>query len=204
MDHNKIYNLIIANAKGRPKAVGLETHHIIPRCVGGTNDESNLVNLTRREHFVCHRLLARNGGKLELSFRMIRNRTRSGNSREYDIARLNVTNVHRQYKHSEETKIKMSGWNHTEDAKRRISDKTNNRGKNPWEVTNANTNMWLYAGEAYEHWLTGKGYTRIMKLLPLSQMTAQTMTKKFKSGWVPLNDQDWVKFKEDHTDDPQP
>ncbi|QIO02463.1 putative homing endonuclease [Salmonella phage allotria] len=79
MDHNKIYNLIIANAKGRPKAVGLETHHIIPRCVGGTNDESNLVNLTRREHFVCHRLLARNGGKLELSFRMIRNRTRSGN-----------------------------------------------------------------------------------------------------------------------------
>lgn len=204
MNYNKIYNLIVSNARNRPKAAGMETHHITPRCVGGTDDKSNLVNLTRREHFVCHRLLSKNGGKLELSFRMMRNRTCSDNSRQYDIARLKVTTEHKKYKHSDETKIKMSGWHHSEDAKQRIAEKTNNLGKNPWEVTNANTDMWLYAAEAYEHWSTGKGYIKIMKLLPLTQMTAQTMTRKFKSGWVPENDPDWVKFKENAAPDRAP
>ena len=43
-----------------------ELHHIIPRSEGGTNEKDNLVNLTAREHFVCHRLLAKiyNDGKM--------------------------------------------------------------------------------------------------------------------------------------------
>lgn len=35
-----------------------ERHHIKPRCVGGSDDEDNLVLLTGREHFVAHCLLA--------------------------------------------------------------------------------------------------------------------------------------------------
>ena len=35
-----------------------ETHHIIPKCMGGTNDADNLVDLFAREHFEAHRLLA--------------------------------------------------------------------------------------------------------------------------------------------------
>lgn len=35
-----------------------ERHHIIPRCMGGTNDEDNLIDLYAREHFEAHRLLA--------------------------------------------------------------------------------------------------------------------------------------------------
>jgi hypothetical protein len=34
-----------------------EKHHIIPRCCGGSNDPSNLVLLTGREHFLAHYLL---------------------------------------------------------------------------------------------------------------------------------------------------
>jgi hypothetical protein len=34
-------------------------HHIEPRCFGGSDESSNLVSLTLREHFVAHRLLAR-------------------------------------------------------------------------------------------------------------------------------------------------
>jgi hypothetical protein len=36
-----------------------ETHHIIPRSLGGSNDKSNLVNLTAREHFISHWLLTK-------------------------------------------------------------------------------------------------------------------------------------------------
>lgn len=35
-----------------------ERHHIIPKCMGGGNDEENLIDLFAREHFEAHRLLA--------------------------------------------------------------------------------------------------------------------------------------------------
>ncbi len=35
-----------------------ERHHILPKCMGGTNDDDNLIDLFAREHFEAHRLLA--------------------------------------------------------------------------------------------------------------------------------------------------
>jgi hypothetical protein len=35
-----------------------ERHHILPKCIGGTNDEENLIDLFAKEHFVAHKLLA--------------------------------------------------------------------------------------------------------------------------------------------------
>lgn len=35
-----------------------EVHHIIPKCMGGTDDKDNLIELFAREHFVAHRMLA--------------------------------------------------------------------------------------------------------------------------------------------------
>ena len=35
-----------------------ERHHILPKCMDGTNDEDNLIDLFAREHFEAHRLLA--------------------------------------------------------------------------------------------------------------------------------------------------
>lgn len=35
-----------------------ERHHIVPKCLGGTNDEENLIDLFAREHFIAHKLLA--------------------------------------------------------------------------------------------------------------------------------------------------
>src|SRR5882672_8941090 len=34
-----------------------ERHHIMPKCMGGTNDFWNIVNLTFREHFLVHWIL---------------------------------------------------------------------------------------------------------------------------------------------------
>ena len=36
-----------------------ERHHIIPKCMGGTDDVSNLIELTAEEHFVAHQLLVK-------------------------------------------------------------------------------------------------------------------------------------------------
>lgn len=56
-----IYFSIIENARLRvlTKDQYKETHHIIPRSMGGDNSSDNLVDLTAREHFVCHKLLVR-------------------------------------------------------------------------------------------------------------------------------------------------
>lgn len=37
----------------------MERHHIIPKSEGGSDDPDNLVNLTAREHYIAHLLLAR-------------------------------------------------------------------------------------------------------------------------------------------------
>jgi hypothetical protein len=61
MDHEKIYNQLIdrAQSENRQKGSGVyfERHHIIPKCLGGTNDKSNLILLTAREHYIAHKLL---------------------------------------------------------------------------------------------------------------------------------------------------
>ena len=53
------YNSIIKNAQSRTLDSYKERHHIIPRSLGGTNDKNNLVDLTAREHFICHWLLVK-------------------------------------------------------------------------------------------------------------------------------------------------
>lgn len=46
-----------------------ETHHIIPRCMGGTDEEANLIELYASEHFLAHKLLAEeNPDNLKLQF----------------------------------------------------------------------------------------------------------------------------------------
>lgn len=55
----KYYYNIVNNAKSRITEGYTERHHIVPRSLGGDNSEDNLVNLTAREHFVCHVLLTK-------------------------------------------------------------------------------------------------------------------------------------------------
>lgn len=50
----------ILNTRGR-FACGeeyYERHHIIPKCMGGRDEEDNLIDLFAREHFIAHKLLA--------------------------------------------------------------------------------------------------------------------------------------------------
>jgi hypothetical protein len=59
MDYKKIYNALIDRARNRVLDCYKEKHHIIPKCIGGTDDQLNLVDLTPEEHYVAHQLLVK-------------------------------------------------------------------------------------------------------------------------------------------------
>lgn len=87
MNYLKIYEDIIGRAKNRILTSYKEKHHIIPKCMLGTNDKSNLVNLTAKEHFMCHRLLVLiypNNSKLKFALWMMN--TKSNNQERYKIS----------------------------------------------------------------------------------------------------------------------
>lgn len=80
MEYSRVYEALIEHAQNHPSDGYTEKHHIIPRCLGGSNDPQNIVRLTARQHFIAHLLLAKiYGGKLaHAAFRMS-NMRRYGN-----------------------------------------------------------------------------------------------------------------------------
>ena len=50
---------IVSKAKSRVLTCYTEKHHILPKCLGGSNNEDNLVRLTAKEHFIVHMLLCK-------------------------------------------------------------------------------------------------------------------------------------------------
>ena len=53
------YKSIINRSHDRVLIGYRENHHIIPRCMGGGNEKTNIAILTAREHFICHYLLTK-------------------------------------------------------------------------------------------------------------------------------------------------
>ena len=60
MDYRQIYNCLVDKRRQDPPQNGyVERHHIVPKCLGGNDEISNLVILTAREHYIAHILLAK-------------------------------------------------------------------------------------------------------------------------------------------------
>jgi len=59
MDYQNHYNKLIDRAKNRLLEGYTEKHHIIPRCINGSNNIDNIVVLTPEEHYVAHQLLVK-------------------------------------------------------------------------------------------------------------------------------------------------
>lgn len=82
-------------------------HHIIPRHAGGTNDDSNLIELTIEEHAEAHRILYETYGRWQDR-----------------VAWLSLSGIMKDEERIYEI-LKNSnpgGYKHTEDAKRRLSE----------------------------------------------------------------------------------
>lgn len=122
MDYKQIHDAIIERAKTRTLTGYKERHHIVPKCMGGSDDKSNIAELTAREHFLIHKLLCeiypKQHGILKAYFAMAmlqkNQRKFSLTSREYEYLRTEfskrnsgVLNHYYGKKHSDEIREKM-------------------------------------------------------------------------------------------------
>lgn len=88
-----------------------QKHHIIPKCLGGTDDEANIVKLTIEEHIEAHKELANcfdNGTYERNSNLSAANVLYVWLNRKSDIDLSGENNPMWGKSHSEETKVKIS------------------------------------------------------------------------------------------------
>lgn len=128
----------ILNTRGRfsvPESEYKERHHIIPRCMGGTNDECNLIDLYAREHYMAHKLLAlenQDNYKLQyawLSMGFLRSKYIKGRyeitAEEYE--RLKEIDSQLASKRMIGSGNPMYGKVHSEETRRKIGEKSKGR-----------------------------------------------------------------------------
>ena len=120
MNYKKIYDTLCERGKERntDEDEYYEIHHIIPKCMGGTNDKTNLTHLTYREHFLCHWLLHRiypSHKKLQYAFHVMtldkyghRVSSYTPSSRQLEETKLAYISARTGSKHSKETRQKIS------------------------------------------------------------------------------------------------
>lgn len=111
-----------------------ERHHIIPRCMGGTNDKDNLIDLYAREHFEAHRLLAlenKNEKGLQYAWWCMCNWKSNKHNRtnisydEYEEARINYSKMLK--KQLIGSNNPMYGKSHSEEIREKMREKSKGR-----------------------------------------------------------------------------
>ncbi len=136
MNYQKIYIQIIERAQNRKLEGYKEKHHIMPKCLGGSNEKENLIELTAREHFLCHRLLVEIYPKeyklkhalflMAIGKQKVKNKHYKVSSRIYERLKKEYSQMLTGKKHSNETKQKISdnskGIKKSEEAKKKMSE----------------------------------------------------------------------------------
>jgi hypothetical protein len=125
MNYLKIYNQFIKNRKLKDPIRYVEKHHIVPKSLGGLDDESNIIKLSASDHLFTHGLLARvYKGKMIFALKRMlygqqKRYTSKSERSHYEFVKSNL-------KHSIESKSKMSkahsGKKLSNVTKRKISD----------------------------------------------------------------------------------
>jgi len=116
-----------------------ERHHIIPKSLGGNDDVDNLVELTAREHFICHWLLTKmthgqNKQKMIYACKMMMNMESHGQERYkisshiYELLRINFNDGLKDRIFTEEwrNRLKISALIRAENE---TEEQRKNRGK---------------------------------------------------------------------------
>lgn len=98
MNYRKIYDKLIAAAKNRSIIPNYtETHHILPKSMGGSNAKSNLVKMTPREHFLAHLLLYKIHKNRSMLMAIRAFYMGARNSRDYDWLKQEFSKEHSRF-----------------------------------------------------------------------------------------------------------
>lgn len=113
--HFKRYENFILSRPPRDlkKGPGFHVHHIVPKCMGGGNDNSNLIKLTYREHYLAHCLLA-------MAFSSVRKLGKCINSFKKSAKNSRVYEKLAHHKHSLEARKKIGLSNRGKPRPRRV------------------------------------------------------------------------------------
>lgn len=169
MNYQAIYNRLILRAKTRIFDGYTERHHIIPRCLGGSDDPENLVPLTPEEHYIAHQLLVKiypGNGKLVFAAHMMMNR----NNKSYGW-------IKRQF--SQYIRVANKGQIVTSQQREKMSiAQKGKRKSNEWKkkIGDAHTQKLEYNGVEYI------GYEELMKATGVSY---HLYNKYYKNGIDP-------------------
>jgi len=128
MNYAKHYSALIERARVREAPSDYtEKHHILPKCLGGTDHSDNLVVLTAEEHFVAHQLLTKlhptSKGILYAAFAM-----GNKNNKKYAWLRKRYADKLTGVKRPEHSKALsgsnnfMYGRTHTDEVKRKLAE----------------------------------------------------------------------------------
>lgn len=107
-----------------------ERHHIIPKCMGGTDDKNNLIDLYAKEHFIAHKLLVKeNPDNLSLiQAYNIMAFTQNKNQNRYELTPEEYEEVRKLYsqtlkeKYKNKTQHPCYGTHLSEERKKFISE----------------------------------------------------------------------------------
>jgi hypothetical protein len=127
MNYQQIYQQLIyraqIDARMKNNNVYYEQHHIIPECIGGDNNITNLVYLTAREHYVAHKLLCEiypNNDKLHYALWRMMNPQSKRHIRSYNIS----SHEYEHRKKIQQEKVRILGLSN---KGRNVSDETKNK-----------------------------------------------------------------------------
>lgn len=161
-----------------------ERHHIIPKCMGGSNDKDNLILLTAKEHYIAHWLLWKGHGlpKLAQAFNMMlvkanENRISCNlikSSKTYERLRIEINS------HISET-IKEFRKNNVHPSSLLKGETHWNYGRKHSEETKKKLSL-LTSGE--NHWAYGTNLSEQTKEKQRETMTGRTLSPEHKEKVV--------------------
>lgn len=182
MNYARIYYKIIESRLTHPYEGYTETHHIIPVCLGGADTKDNLVELSAREHFICHWLLVKmyKGNKI-VYYKMLK---------AFNMMCNTSTNKQARYKISSRIFAR-----YREDFSKAMSElqigEKNSQAGTMW-ICNISTkeNKKVSKGNVPNGWIAGRSKWKTQKVRNKQpKQPKQKMSKKYTNGYlVSVND----------------
>lgn len=171
MNYLRIYHELCKDAQQNPKLDSYkELHHIKPLCMGGTDEKSNLVKLTAKQHFIAHWLLYKAYKTPKLAYawyamcRIGKGQSpRRINSRYFKLAKENRARVLSE--NSKGSNNNFFGKHHSTDTRATLSRKAKQRGK-------------IWTDEGRQSWIENvakKNNSELQKKVAASQFKGLTV-----------------------------